>query len=111
MKKQENGSIHTTVYRKPTNNNIYINWKTYGPRQWKFGTLSGIIQRAYEICSTEDDRNAELNFISKVFTEINGYPHYIVNNMLKKFEDKHNQVEMTTPIGDSIQTEEKRLWF
>ena len=28
--------------------------------------------------------------------------------MLKKFEDKHNQVEMTTPMGDSVQTEEKQ---
>ena len=89
LKKRENGRVETSVYRKPTNNNIYIHWNAYGPRQWKVGTLSGIIQRAYTICSTEEDRSAELKFIYDVFTETNGYPKYVVTSILKKFADKH----------------------
>ena len=87
--KVEKGKIETTVYRKPTNNNIYIHWNSYGPKQWKVGTLSGIIRRAYVICSTVEARSTELKFIEKGFTDINGYPKYLVKNMLKKFEEAH----------------------
>ena len=51
LHKEENGSVQTSVFRKPTNNSIYIHWQSYAPNQWKVGTLSGIIRRAYEICS------------------------------------------------------------
>ena len=57
---------------------IYIHWDAYGPKQWKIGTLYGIIRRAYDICSTEEARKTELEFIYKVFTEINGYPESLV---------------------------------
>ena len=89
LSRSEQGNIDTSVYRKPTNNSIYIHWNAYGPRQWKIGTLSGIIRRAYDVCSTEDSRTSELKFISDVFTRINGYPHYVVNSMLTKFAEEH----------------------
>ena len=43
LTKEENGKVQTSVYRKPTNNNIYIHWQSYAPKQWKVGTLSGIM--------------------------------------------------------------------
>ena len=104
LTRRDDGHLDTSVYRKPTNNSIYIHWNAYGPRQWKIGTLSGIIRRAYDVCSTEGSRRLELNFISDVFTRINGYPHYIVNSMLTKFEEEHkarntrsNDDDMTPP--------------
>ena len=30
-----NDTINTTVYRKPTNRDIYINWHSHSPLQWK----------------------------------------------------------------------------
>ena len=78
--------------RKPTNNSIYIHWNAYGPRQWKTGTLSGIVRRAYDICSTEDSRDLELKFISEVFTGINGFPHYVVNSILNKIKNERTKL-------------------
>lgn len=98
LTKRIEGNMDTSVYRKPTNNSIYIHWNAYGPRQWKIGTLSGIIRRAYEVCSTEESRRSELNFISDVFTRINGYPHYIVSSMLTKFEKEHKSGN--APLND-----------
>ena len=89
LTKNENGIIDTSVYRKPTNNSIYIHWNAYGPKQWKTGTLSGFIRRAYDICSTEESRATELRFIYKVFTQINGYPKYLVENMFTKIEKQY----------------------
>ena len=57
IKKDENGSIQTGVYRKATNNSIYIHWNSYAPKQWKVGTLSGMTRRAYEICSNKEELN------------------------------------------------------
>ena len=50
----DNDRIETTVYRKPTNSEIYLNWKSYLPCSWKCGTLKTIIRRAYLIFSTPD---------------------------------------------------------
>ena len=34
-----NGNImETTVYRKPTNSEFYLNWKSFAPETWKQGT-------------------------------------------------------------------------
>ena len=41
----------TTVYRKPTNTDIYLNWNTHAPTTWKRGTLRTILSRAYTIYS------------------------------------------------------------
>ena len=40
-------SIETKVYRKSTNNDIYLNWKAFGPDTWKRETLKTLEGRAY----------------------------------------------------------------
>ena len=39
--------INTTVYRKKTNTDLYINWKSFSPNNWKWGTLKTLVSRAY----------------------------------------------------------------
>ena len=48
----------TTVYRKKTNNDIYLNWNAFAPVSWK--------QQTY--------LKEELNHVEKVFIEKNNYP-------------------------------------
>ena len=43
----------TTVYRKKTNNDIYLNWNAFAPVSWKRDMLRTLVQRAYLVCSTE----------------------------------------------------------
>ena len=33
LKKKQDGTIETTIYRKPTNNNVYIHWQFYAPKE------------------------------------------------------------------------------
>ena len=42
--------IITTVYRKVNNNDVYLNWHSFYPRQWKQGTFRSLVQQAYIIC-------------------------------------------------------------
>ena len=45
-------NIFTTVCRKVTKADIYLNWNSFSPHSWKRGTLKAQTQRAYMICST-----------------------------------------------------------
>ena len=77
--------IYTTVYRKTTNNDVYLNWNAFAPISWKRGTLKTLIERAYLICSTDELKNRELKHIEKVFYENNCYPKIL----LKKYYSKY----------------------
>ena len=86
------GSFDTKVYRKETDNSIYINWKSYSPKSWKIGTLKGLFRRAYLICSNENFLEEEVKILKHVFIKKNGYPskqvHKTLKEIKKKFEDK-----------------------
>ena len=58
-------NINTTVYRKSTNNDIYLNWESFAPGKWKWGTLKTLTKRAYDVCS-----NQELLKLKKYFVPI-----------------------------------------
>ena len=98
IKRDENGLVQTGVYRKATNNSIYIHWNSYAPRQWKVGTLTGMIRRAYEICSNDDELKKELAHLKLVFTTTNGYPRYLVTSVMKKTKE---QLHQTTNISSN----------
>ena len=36
--RDSSNNINTTVYRKSTNNDIYLNWESFAPGKWKRGT-------------------------------------------------------------------------
>ena len=39
LKRQNDGSFQTSVYRKATNTDMYIHWNSFAPDSWKIGTL------------------------------------------------------------------------
>lgn len=73
--------IETTVFRKENNTNMYINWNSHAPVQWKIGTLRNLIQRSILICSNEILLEKETNRLRTVFTKINDYSTRVVNNV------------------------------
>ena len=56
---RKGNDITTTVYRKATNNDVYLDWNAFAPNTWKRGTLKTLIERAYLICSTDELRAIE----------------------------------------------------
>ena len=100
----DNGSVQTGVYRKKTNNSIFIHWNSYSPKKWKIGTLSGMIRRAYVICSNKEELDKELAHLKKVFTTINGYPHSLVTSMMTKIKDQQHQEMNESQVAENGQT-------
>ena len=68
--RDSNNNINTTVYRKSTNNDIYLNWESFAPNKWKWGALKTLTKRAYHVCSSQELLQKELNYIEKVFASI-----------------------------------------
>ena len=71
---KKGNNIITTVYRKATTNDIYLNWKSFAPTAWKRGTLKTLAYRAYLICSSIAIRKKKNDHLKKVFHEKNDYP-------------------------------------
>ena len=107
LMREMNGSVQTGVYRKPTNNSIYIHWESYAPKKWKVGTLFGVIRRAYEICSNDSELNKELAHLKEVFTTTNGYPKTLVTSIMKKVKERNEETTapLSTPDEENPDTE------
>ena len=97
--RRKGNSILTTVFRKHTNNDIYLNWNALTPDTWKRGTLKTLAERAYIMRSTNERLRMELEYLEKVFHETNNYPQYIIEQILKQVQDKQNQQNVNAPIA------------
>lgn len=107
--------IETTVFRKPTNNDIYLHWDSFAPHNWKTGTIKTLFQRAFMICSTEELLRIEINYLYEVFTKINGYPYWLIkkiHNETKEMHDAKNKQNSDTNLNNENvieQTDQNKL--
>ena len=85
------GTIDTIVYQKPTNTDIYMNWNSFAPENWKKSTLKMLIKCAYTICSQEYLLETELQHLERVFIEINGYPSEVVRRIMQQVKRKNRK--------------------
>ena len=46
--------METTIYRKSTNNGVYIHWDSFAPKNWKGCALHSILTRTYKIWSIKE---------------------------------------------------------
>ena len=79
-------SFGTTVHRKSTHNDIYLHVESFAPNTWKRGTLRTLVLRAHAICSTKELLDQEINHLQHVFVTFNGYPKWVVLQVLNKVE-------------------------
>ena len=87
------------VYRKKTCTDLYMDWYSFVPKSWKWGTLKTLVRRAHINCSTEKHLKEELNHIRKTFNEINNYPHWVITKVFKEIKEM-------TPSEKEIQVKE-----
>ena len=75
-----NGNIQSTVYRKPTNTDVYINWNAHAPNIWKISTIRTLVKRALTICLDKKSLDAELKHIKHALINISNYPAKVIND-------------------------------
>ena len=72
--------IDTTVYRKPTNTDVYLNWNMHAPTTSKVGTLRTRLSGTYTICSSETYLNDEIKYIESTFEKVTIIPNMLSPN-------------------------------
>ena len=76
--------IEITVYRKSTNNNIYLHWKLFSPTTWKQGTLQTLVLRALKVGSNNQHLKTYIKHLKNVRRDIHGYPNWIIEKTIEK---------------------------
>ena len=84
-----NDGFSSTVYRKPTHTNVFLNFHAIAPINWKFGLIFGALHRAFKICSSQALFNLEVNILRNMFWR-NGYSHDFFSKVLEKFHNARN---------------------
>ena len=87
--------METSVYRKATCTNIYINWRSHAPSNWKIGTLRNLIKRAKSISSSELLLRNEIDYLQHIFMEYNDFPLKVVNDVVDQEPLQAAQQETT----------------
>ena len=92
---KKNNTIETTIYRKQTHNDIYLNWESFTPEVWKRGTLKTLLFRVH---TNKELLEKEVKHLKHVFITINGFPPWVVSKVISRVK---NEV-FTTQINQSI---------
>ena len=102
-RRTNDNKVETSVYRKATCTNIYINWHSHFPSNWKIGTLRNLIKRAKSISSSELLLRNEISYLRNIFTAYNDFPLKVVNNIIDQELLQLVQQETTKPENKETQ--------
>ena len=81
-RRTNDNKVETSVYRKATYTNIYINWHSHAPSSWRVGTLRNLIKRAKSISSSELLLRNKISYLRNIFTEYNDFLLKVVNDII-----------------------------
>lgn len=76
VQRRSDGTLATSVYRKPTFSGVYLNFHSFAPVSYKKGLVRCLFYRASRICSPEC-LQAEFDFLTDVLKR-NSYPAYFI---------------------------------
>ena len=80
--KLDQGSLHTSVYRKPTWSGLYLHFFSSVPNSYKRNLVFNLFDRARRICSP-DTLDNEFHILSQAL-QLNGYPSSFIQQYSRK---------------------------
>jgi hypothetical protein len=81
--------IQTSVYRKPTHSNRYLNFKSHHSLENKKSVMRTLINRAFTHCTDDIKLKKELNYLRDILIE-NNYPLKLVEGMIADYCKKYS---------------------
>ena len=83
----EGGTIQTSIYRKLTHTDRYLDYMSHHPIEHKKGVVQILCTRAERLSSTPNKKSSEVKHIFNVLKK-NGYPKQVIQNHFKALESK-----------------------
>ena len=102
VKRTVANQIETCVHRKETSTNLYINWNSHAPMEWKIGALRSLVKRTKTVCSTSVLLHQEIEHLKAIFTEINEYPIKTVNTIINQELHQSQRIQNTIINNEGI---------
>ena len=72
-----------------------MNWESFSPDNWKWGTLKTLIKRTYDVFSNQELLQKKLNYIEKVFRANNNYRNWVIKKFLQQAKQQQQQQQIT----------------
>ena len=92
----EDGSLQTSVYRKKTHTNQYLQFTSHHPLTHKLGVVRTLLDRCNSIVSEPEGRTAEENTIRQALSTC-GYPAWTVSKVKKQISLKRDNASAAKP--------------
>ena len=111
IQREEDGSLRTSVFRKETATDRYLDFTSSHSNRVKWGLVSCLKRRASRICSDEEDLHRELERLRGVFLR-NGFPSKTLDRRLRqdhKKEPRDKKPFLTVPYVEGLSSKIERL--
>ena len=82
---RSDGSLSTTVYRKPSHTDLYLQWDSHHTIAAKYSVVNTLHHRARAVCSNQQLLEEEGDHLQKVLIE-NKYPIWALNRVRMKIK-------------------------
>ena len=83
VKPQANDTLSTTVYRKPTHTDQYLQWDSHHHLSAKFSVVHTLSHRVSTVCSKPELLQKEKDHLRKALTKFN-YPKWALDKVEKR---------------------------
>jgi hypothetical protein len=94
--RQQDGTLHFDVYRKPTHTNQHIAWDSDQPLAHKGATIRALTRRAHHIPTGQQRQEAELSKVHQAL-RLNGYPAWAIRRYTDHPPHRHTPPPLPTP--------------
>ena len=84
-----NGKLKTNVFRKETNNDISLHWRSFALITRKKSSFRILISRCYTVCCNDIILREELLYIKTSFTVFMSYPKLLLKQTPDSFENNN----------------------
>ena len=94
--RNDDGTLFTTVYRKPTHTDQYLNFNSHHPIAQRRGVVRTLMDRAQNLCTREQDKVEERAHVKQALVRC-GYPAGFIDNVVKKTAQSRSQATAAKP--------------
>ena len=120
VKRQPNGSLQVSVYRKPTHTDQYLAFDSHHPLEHKLSVIRTLFHRAETVVTTPEDKDSELKHVKTALKRC-GYQEWSFKracvkkdkstpNQQDSASDTKNKINVVIPFVQGLSEKIKRVY-